>query len=49
VQVAFHGHAHRGVLEGRTSEGIPVFNASIPVLKRLRPDKPPFLIYDVTR
>jgi Icc-related predicted phosphoesterase len=28
----FHGHAHRGVLEGRTPTGIPVFNVAQAVL-----------------
>ena len=28
VAVAFHGHAHRGAPEGRTSAGIPVYNVA---------------------
>jgi Icc-related predicted phosphoesterase len=32
VDAAFHGHAHIGSLEGRTSAGIKVFNVSRPIL-----------------
>ncbi len=31
----FHGHAHHGVLEGRTPKGIPVYNVAMTVLKRV--------------
>jgi len=34
VDVVFHGHAHIGVLEGRTPAGIPVFNVAFPVLQK---------------
>jgi Icc-related predicted phosphoesterase len=44
VAVAFHGHAHRGALEGRTREGIPVYNVAAPLLRRTTPDAPPFRI-----
>ena len=30
--VVFHGHAHTGMLEGRTPGGVPVFNVAYPVL-----------------
>ncbi|HET7745731.1 MAG TPA: metallophosphoesterase [Vicinamibacteria bacterium] len=40
VAVAFHGHAHRGSPEGRTSAGIPVYNVAMPLLKRLGTDLP---------
>ena len=43
----FHGHAHHGNPEGRTGEGVPVYNASQPVLRRAFPEKPPFRIVDV--
>jgi Icc-related predicted phosphoesterase len=33
VAMAFHGHAHRGKLEGRTSAGVPVYNVALPLLK----------------
>src|SRR6185437_945821 len=32
VDVVFHGHAHHGALEGRTSTGIPVYNVAMPLL-----------------
>jgi predicted phosphodiesterase len=38
LNLAFHGHAHRGVLRGATPSVIPVFNVALPVLRRL--DKP---------
>jgi len=34
VLAAFHGHAHIGTLEGRTSDGINVYNVSKPILVR---------------
>jgi len=32
VTAAFHGHAHVGSIEGKTSGGVPVFNVSKPLL-----------------
>jgi Icc-related predicted phosphoesterase len=49
VDAVFHGHAHRGTLEGRTISGVPVFNVAKPLLQRLRPDQPPFRLFDVPR
>jgi Icc-related predicted phosphoesterase len=40
VTAVFHGHAHRGQPEGRTSAGVPVYNVSLPLLTRTTPDKP---------
>jgi Icc-related predicted phosphoesterase len=34
VNAVFHGHAHNGILEGKTSTGIPVYNVSAPVLRK---------------
>src|SRR4029079_8382955 len=34
VNVVFHGHAHHGTPEGRTREGIPVYNVSMALLQR---------------
>lgn len=34
VIAAFHGHAHIGTLEGKTSKGVRVFNVSKPILNR---------------
>jgi Icc-related predicted phosphoesterase len=30
----FHGHAHNGTLDGKTSTGIPVYNVSAPALRK---------------
>jgi Icc-related predicted phosphoesterase len=40
VDVVFHGHAHRGAPEGRTSAGIPVYNVALPLLQRTAPNGP---------
>jgi Icc-related predicted phosphoesterase len=47
VTAAFHGHAHNGHLEGRTSSNIPVYNVSLPLLKKVHPDQPPFHLLEV--
>jgi Icc-related predicted phosphoesterase len=49
VDAIFHGHAHRGTLEGRTINGVPVYNVAKPLLQRTRPDLPPFRLYEVPR
>ena len=36
----FHGHAHRGQLEGATSAGVPVYNVALPLLRRRFPEQP---------
>jgi Icc-related predicted phosphoesterase len=47
VTAVFHGHAHRGTPEGRTSAGVPVYNVAMPLLARINPDRPPYLIVQV--
>ncbi|MDF3035647.1 MAG: metallophosphoesterase [Paucimonas sp.] len=47
VDAVFHGHAHRGSLEGRTVNNIPVYNVAKPLLQRTFPDQPPFKIIDI--
>ena len=47
VSAVFHGHAHRGSPEGRTATGVPVYNVAMPLLARLNPDRPPFLILEL--
>jgi len=47
VTAVFHGHAHKGTLEGRTSKGIPVYNVSMPLLQERFPDRPAFRILEV--
>lgn len=47
VTAALHGHAHHGHLEGRTSSDIPVYNVSLPLLKRAFPEQPPFRLLEI--
>ena len=49
VDVVVHGHAHRGALEGRTVNGIPVYNVAKPLLQRSDPQRPPFRVLDIPR
>jgi Icc-related predicted phosphoesterase len=49
VSAVFHGHAHRGTPEGRTSTGVPVYNVAMPLLSRTNPDRPPLLIVESPR
>lgn len=46
VSFVFHGHAHNGTPEGRTTNNAPVYNVSLPLLQRLTPEQP-FRIVDV--
>jgi Icc-related predicted phosphoesterase len=48
VAAAFHGHAHRGRLEGRTRDGAPVYNVALPLLQNSFPDRPPVTIVELT-
>ena len=47
VTAVFHGHAHKGKPEGKTANGIPVYNVAHPVLKACYPDRPPFRLFEV--
>jgi Icc-related predicted phosphoesterase len=49
VDVAIHGHAHNGSLEGNTSTGVPVYNVSMPLLRRSFPERPAFRILELER
>ena len=49
VDVVVHGHAHRGTVEGRTVNGIPVYNVAKPLLQRTAPDQPPFRVLTLAR
>jgi Icc-related predicted phosphoesterase len=40
VDAVFHGHAHHGAPEGKTSNGIPVYNVALPLLRILQPESP---------
>ena len=48
VSLVFHGHAHRGQLEGKTKNGASVYNVSMPLLTRTFTDRPPFRVCEVT-
>jgi Icc-related predicted phosphoesterase len=48
VTAVFHGHAHRGAPEGKTSTGIPVYNVALPILRRLDPDGLPLRILELS-
>ncbi len=45
VEAVFHGHAHVGTLEGKTSAGVKVFNVAKPIL--MRAGLPGFYIFEV--
>ncbi len=47
VTMVIHGHAHNGRLEGRTASGTPVYNVSMPLLKKCWPEQPPFRVIEV--
>jgi Icc-related predicted phosphoesterase len=47
VNAVFHGHAHRGSPEGRTATGVPVYNVAMPLLARIYPERPPYLIVEL--
>ena len=47
VHAVVHGHAHKGSPQGKTAQGIPVYNVALPVLKEHYPDRPPFRLLEV--
>jgi Icc-related predicted phosphoesterase len=47
VAMAFHGHAHRGTLEGRTSGGVPVYNVALPLLRKCVSDERPLFVVEL--
>jgi len=46
VSAVFHGHAHRGSLEGKTREGAPVYNVAMPLLVQSFPGQAPVKIVE---
>jgi len=48
VTAVFHGHAHRGSLEGRTKGNTPVYNVAMPLLLTNFGDRPPFRVIEVS-
>jgi Icc-related predicted phosphoesterase len=49
VDFVCHGHAHNGRFESRTSTGVPVYNVSLPLLRRLKGDAPPVHVVTLSR
>lgn len=47
VAAVFHGHAHHGRLEGRTRNGVPVFNVCLPLLRDAFPSAPALRIVEI--
>ena len=47
VTAVVHGHAHNGSPEGRTATGVPVYNVSLPLMRRILPDRLPFLVLEL--
>lgn len=39
VSAVFHGHAHHGKLSAKTAHGVPVYNVSMPLLKKIQPNQ----------
>ena len=46
VSCVFHGHAHHGKPEGRTSKNVPVFNVSQSLMREIFPEQP-FRLVDI--
>jgi uncharacterized protein len=44
VNAIFHGHAHHGTCEGKTTKGIPVYNCCIQLMQKILPDRPYALV-----
>jgi len=40
IAAVFHGHAHNGQPRGVTATNTPVYNAALPLLRRLTPEQP---------
>jgi len=47
VAAVFHGHAHHGSLEGRTSGDVPVYNVSVPAFRKRAPDGDEFRVIEL--
>jgi Icc-related predicted phosphoesterase len=47
LAAVFHGHAHRGSLEGRTRMNVPVYNVALPLLERAFPGRSPFRVVEI--
>jgi Icc-related predicted phosphoesterase len=47
VTAVFHGHAHHGRPEGKTGNGTPVYNVSLPLLRSSFPENPYFRLIEL--
>ena len=46
VSVVVHGHAHHGAPEGKTSNGTPVYNVSLSLMRESKPERP-YRVFEV--
>src|SRR5215467_460204 len=44
VNVVFHGHAHHGACQGKTTKGTPVYNCCMQLMQTINPDQPYVLV-----
>src|SRR5262249_11518699 len=44
VNAVFHGHAHHGAPEGKTTKGIPVYNCCLHLVQQINPEQPYALV-----
>lgn len=49
VSAVVHGHAHHGHPQGRTRNGVPVYNVARGLLERTLPDRKPYRILEISR
>jgi Icc-related predicted phosphoesterase len=49
VAAVFHGHAHRGTIQGVTQAGVPVYNVARPLLLRSDPRATPYRVFEIDR
>ncbi len=47
VDAAFHGHAHHGTAQGKTANGINVYNVALPLLRAQMPGGVPLRVVEV--
>ena len=47
VSAVFHGHAHHGATEGKTKNGVPTYNVSLPLLLASGPRATPFRLVEL--
>ncbi|MEP6917488.1 MAG: hypothetical protein ABJC89_17690, partial [Acidobacteriota bacterium] len=46
MTAVFHGHAHHGRPEGRTTKNVPVFNVSMSLMRETFPERP-FRLFEI--